>query len=182
MKTIFVTGGARSGKSSRALRLAEEIAPKRVFIATAERSDAEMAERIERHRAARGSGFATVEAPLDLVEALEAAVSPDGVVLVDCLTLWLSNLMHYGRDVDAQIAMLTGLLARIRGPVILVSNEVGMGLVPTTPLGRAFRDAQGKLNQSVAAVCQRVEFMVAGLPLTVKPAQPGTASGTAAAD
>ena len=168
METIFIVGGARSGKSHRALELARDIAPDRVFIATAEPSDPEMAERIERHRVDRGSGFSTVEAPLELVEALEAAASPDRVVVVDCLTLWLSNLMHYGRDVDAQTAALTRFLARPTGPVILVSNEVGMGLVPGTPLGRGFRDDQGSLNQAIAAVCQRVEIMIAGLPMVLK--------------
>ncbi len=168
METILIVGGARSGKSHRALELARDMAPERVFVATAEASDAEMAERIECHRGDRGSGFSTEEAPLELVEALEAAASPDRVVVVDCLTLWLSNLMHYGRDVDVQTAALTGFLARTPGPVILVSNEVGMGLVPGTPLGRGFRDAQGSLNQAVAAVCRRVEFMVAGLPMVFK--------------
>ena len=168
MTTIFVLGGARSGKSHRALELARDMAPDRVFIATAEPSDAEMAERIERHRVDRRSGFSTLDAPLELFEALEAAASPDRVVVVDCLTLWLSNLMHYGRDVDAHAAALTRFLARTPGPVILVSNEVGMGLVPGTPLGRGFRDAQGSLNQAVAAACQRVEFMVAGLPMVLK--------------
>lgn len=168
MHSILIVGGARSGKSNRALQLAGQIAQDRVFVATAESSDAEMAERIERHRADRGAGFMTVEAPLDLVEALESASSPDRAVVVDCLTIWLSNLMHYERDVEAQTAALIEFLSQAPGPVILVSNEVGMGLVPTTPLGRAFRDAQGELNQAVAAVCRRVEFMVAGLPLTLK--------------
>ena len=168
MESIFILGGARSGKSHRALELARDMAPDRVFVATAEASDAEMAERIERHRVDRGSGFSTVEAPLELVEALEAAASPNRVAVVDCLTLWLSNLMHYGRDVDAKTAALTRFLDRPPGSVILVSNETGMGLVPDTPLGREFRDAQGSLNQAVAAVCQRVEFMVAGLPMVLK--------------
>ena len=168
MESILIVGGARSGKSHRALELARDMAPDRVFIATAEPSDAEMAERIERHRVDRGPGFSTVEAPLKLVEALATAASPDRVLVVDCLTLWLSNLMHYGRDVDATMAALTRFLARPPGPVILVSNEVGTGLVPGTPLGREFRDAQGSLNQAVAAVCQRVEFMVAGLPMVLK--------------
>ena len=168
METILIVGGARSGKSHRALEVARDMAPDRVFIATAEPSDSEMAERIERHRVDRGSGFSTVEAPLELVEALEAAASPDRVVVVDCLTLWLSNLMHYGRDVDAQTAALTRFLARSPGPVILVSNEVGMGLVPGTPIGRGFRDAQGSLNQAAAAVCGRVELMVAALPMKLK--------------
>lgn len=168
METILIVGGARSGKSHRTLELAGDMAPDRVFVATAEPSDAEMAERIERHRVDRGPGFSTVEAPLELVEALEATASADRVVVVDCLTLWLSNLMHYGRDVEAQTAGLTRFLALPPGPIILVSNEVGMGLVPGTPLGRGFRDAQGSLNQAVAAACQRVEFMVAGLPVVLK--------------
>lgn len=144
------------------------MAPDRVFIATAEPSDTEMSERIDRHRAERGPGFSTLEAPLELVEALEATASPDRVVVVDCLTVWLSNLMHYGRNADTQTAALTRFLAGPPGPVILVSNEAGMGLAPVTPLGRRFRDAQGSLNQAVAAICQRVEFMVAGLHQALK--------------
>lgn len=169
MLTTLITGGARSGKSRRALQLAQEIGGERVFIATAEPSDTEMAERIACHQAEREATFRTVEAPLDLLQALETEVSPNRVVVVDCLTLWLSNLMHYGRDVRGETRALTAFLAGAPGPVILVSNEVGMGLVPETRLGRDFRDAQGALNRDVATVCQRVEFMVAGLPLTVKP-------------
>ena len=170
MQTTLIVGGARSGKSRRALQLARETEGERIVIATAEASDAEMAERIAGHRAERGAGFRTLETPLELLDALEAEVSPDAVVVVDCLTLWLSNAMHHGRDVRAQTRALTAFLAGTPGPVILVSNEVGMGLVPETRLGRDFRDAQGELNREVAAVCRRVEFMVAGLPLTVKPA------------
>ena len=169
MLTALITGGARSGKSRRALELAREIHGERVFIATAEPSDTEMAERIARHQAERDATFLTVEAPLDLVQTLETEVKPNRVVVVDCLTLWLSNTMHYGRDVRGETRALTAFLAGTPGPVILVSNEVGMGLVPETRLGRDFRDAQGGLNRDVATVCQRVEFMVAGLPLTVKP-------------
>lgn len=169
MQTTLIVGGARSGKSRRALELAGQLPGERIFIATAERSDAEMAARIERHRRDRGPEFATVEAPLDLVDALEAAAGADRVVIVDCLTLWLGNLMHYERDVDAHSAALVAFLKTAPGPVILVSNEVGTGLVPTANLGRAFRDAQGELNQAVAAVCERVELVVAGLPVVVKP-------------
>ncbi len=170
MHGILIVGGARSGKSRRALQLAREIDGERVFIATAEPSDAEMAERIARHRAEREAAFRTVEAPLDLIDALQAEVSPAGVVVVDCLTLWLSNCMRERRDARAGTRALAAFLAKASGPVVLVSNEVGMGLVPETRLGRGFRDAQGELNREVAAVCRRVEFMVAGLPLTVKPA------------
>ena len=170
MHTTLIVGGARSGKSRRALQLAGETGGERIFIATAQASDTEMAARIDRHRAERGVEFRTLEVPLDLVDALDAEASPDRVVVVDCLTLWLSNLMHHGRDVVAQTHALVALLSNSPGPIILVSNEVGMGLVPETRLGREFRDAQGELNREVAAVCGCVEFMVAGLPLTVKPA------------
>lgn len=169
MHTTLIVGGARSGKSRRALELARRLPGERVFIATAERSDAEMAARIDRHRRDRGPQFATVEAPVDLVDALETASGPDRVAIVDCLTLWLGNLMHYERDIDAHGAALVAFLKTAPGPVILVSNEVGTGLVPTTNLGRAFRDAQGELNQAVAAVCECVELVVAGLPVVVKP-------------
>lgn len=168
MHTTLIVGGARSGKSRRALELAGQTPGRKTFIATAEPSDAEMARRIERHRRDRGSGFETIEAPVELVEALEVASGPDSVVVVDCLTLWLSNLLHYERDAQVQTAALVRFLDTPPGPVILVSNEVGTGLVPTTSLGRAFRDAQGELNQAVAAACERVELMVAGLAVAVK--------------
>jgi adenosylcobinamide kinase / adenosylcobinamide-phosphate guanylyltransferase len=166
MTATFILGGARSGKSARAQALAEAAGETRLYIATAEALDVEMEARIARHKADRGAGWRTVETPLDLVAAMEAADAP--VVLVDCLTLWLSNLMHHGRDVEAESAALCACLGRFEGEVILVSNEVGLGLVPETPLGRAFRDAQGRLNQRVAAVCDVVEFVAAGLPLRLK--------------
>lgn len=175
--TILLIGGARSGKSRRAIEVAERLsvrlsknrAEQAIFIATAEPSDKEMDRRIERHRSERGSRFETVEAPVELVAALEEASAPDRVVVVDCLTLWLANLMHYEHDVGVHTAALVQFLEAPPGPVILVSNEVGSGLVPTTGLGRTFRDAQGSLNQAVAQACQRVEFMVAGLAVKVKP-------------
>jgi len=166
MTATFILGGARSGKSARAQALAEAAGAARVYIATAEALDEEMEARIARHKADRGAGWRTVETPLELVPALEDAAAP--VVLVDCLTLWLSNLMHHGRDVEAETHALCACLGQYRGEVILVSNEVGLGLVPETPLGRAFRDAQGRLNQQVAAACEVVEFVAAGLPLRLK--------------
>jgi adenosylcobinamide kinase / adenosylcobinamide-phosphate guanylyltransferase len=166
MTASFILGGARSGKSARAQALAETAGETRLYIATAEALDAEMEARIARHKADRGAGWRTVETPLDLVAAMEAADAP--VVLVDCLTLWLSNLMHHERDVEAESAALCACLGRFEGEVILVSNEVGLGLVPETALGRAFRDEQGRLNQRVAAVCDVVEFVAAGLPLRLK--------------
>ncbi|MEM1086456.1 MAG: bifunctional adenosylcobinamide kinase/adenosylcobinamide-phosphate guanylyltransferase [Pseudomonadota bacterium] len=164
----FILGGARSGKSRRALSLAETLGERRVFVATAEAWDDEMADRIERHRSEREVGWSTVEAPLDLVNALSVVASRGAVCLVDCLTLWLSNLMHHERDVEAESARLVEAIRTMPVPIILVSNEVGLGLVPETPLGRAFRDAQGRLNQAVASVCDRVEFVAAGLPLVLK--------------
>lgn len=138
------------------------------FLATAEALDDEMLERIERHRADRGVDWETIEAPLDLVEAISNHSVDDSICLVDCLTLWLSNLIHTGRDVDVETRRLCEVLRNTNGHVILVSNELGLGLVPETPLGRRFRDAQGRLNQDVAAVCDRVEFVAAGLPIVLK--------------
>ena len=166
MTATFILGGARSGKSARAQALAEAAGETRLYIATAEALDAEMESRIARHKTDRGGGWRTVEAPLELVAAMDAADAP--VLLVDCLTLWLSNLMHHERDVEAESDALCKSLGRFEGEVILVSNEVGLGLVPETPLGRAFRDAQGRLNQRVAAACDVVEFVAAGLPLRLK--------------
>jgi adenosylcobinamide kinase/adenosylcobinamide-phosphate guanylyltransferase len=165
----LVLGGARSGKSgfAESLILAAP-ATRRVYVATAEAGDDEMAARIAHHRAGRGPAWRTIEAPLDLVEALAAQAGPGTALLVDCLTLWLSNLMHAARDVERETARLAAWLAQATGPVVLVSNEVGLGLVPETPLGRAFRDAQGRLNQQLAATVPRVVFVAAGLPLWLK--------------
>jgi adenosylcobinamide kinase/adenosylcobinamide-phosphate guanylyltransferase len=165
----LVLGGARSGKSRFALRTAEAIGPRRRFVATAEAFDSEMADRIARHRQERGQGWETVEAPRDLPAAIRDC-PPDriDVLLADCLTLWLSNILLDDRDPGSATDDLLGALASVRTPVVLVSNEVGMGLVPETPLGRAFRDAQGRLNQAVAEVCGVVVFVAAGLPLRLK--------------
>ncbi|MAN46674.1 MAG: bifunctional adenosylcobinamide kinase/adenosylcobinamide-phosphate guanylyltransferase [Alphaproteobacteria bacterium] len=168
MTRTFLLGGARSGKSRRAQALAEQAGEARIYVATAEALDAEMADRIVRHKADRGVGWRTVEAPLDLISALQAESAAGEVILVDCLTLWLSNLMHHEHDVEAQTDALCECLRSMSGHVFLVSNEVGLGLVPETPLGRRFRDAQGRLNQRVAEVCDVVEFVAAGLPLRLK--------------
>lgn len=164
-EVTLILGGARSGKSARALALC---APPRVFLATGEAGDAEMAARITRHRAERGADWDLVEVPLDLAPALDAAAAPGRAVLIDCLTLWLSNLMHHGRDVGDATAGLVAALGRAPGTVVLVSNELGLGLAPMNALGRAFRDHQGRLNQAVAAAADRVEFVAAGLPLVLK--------------
>jgi adenosylcobinamide kinase/adenosylcobinamide-phosphate guanylyltransferase len=141
----------------------------RVFVATATRSDDEMSERIDRHRADRVDGWHTVEEPLELVDVLEREAGAGRAVLVDCLTLWLSNLMFAeGRDYERESAALAGAVRRAKAPLVLVSNEVGLGIVPMTPLGRKFRDAQGRLNQMIAAASPNVAFIAAGLPLWLK--------------
>ncbi len=168
LSTTLVLGGARSGKSRFAESLACGSGLARVYLATATAGDAEMQARIAHHRARRGDGWRTVEEPLALTSALRREAGAGRVVLVDCLTLWLSNLMHAGRDVEAETSALTDWLRAARHPVVLVSNEVGLGLVPETPLGRAFRDAQGRLNQAVAAAVPEVAFIAAGLPLWLK--------------
>ncbi|WP_207904404.1 bifunctional adenosylcobinamide kinase/adenosylcobinamide-phosphate guanylyltransferase [Rhodovulum bhavnagarense] len=164
---ILVTGGARSGKSSHAEARARALPGARLYIATARAEDAEMRARIARHVADRGEGWITIEAPIDLAGALDRC-DGRGPRLVDCLTLWLSNLMLEGRDWEPEAEHLVAALARQKSPVILVSNEVGMGIVPDNALARAFRDAQGWLNQRVARVAHEVEFVVSGLPMRVK--------------
>jgi len=165
-RVSLILGGARSGKSARALALAA--APPHVFIATAEALDDEMAARIRQHQAERGPDWALAEAPLDLAPAIRTHAGAGVTLLVDCLTLWLSNLMHHERNVEAETAALIAAMDRAAGRIVLVSNEVGMGLAPMNALGRDFRDAQGRLNQRVAAAADHVEFVAAGLPLVLK--------------
>jgi adenosylcobinamide kinase/adenosylcobinamide-phosphate guanylyltransferase len=163
----LVLGGARSGKSRYAEWLIGTYPQPWIYIATAEAKDDEMAERIAAHKARRDAGWRTIEARHDLADALAAA--PEGsAVLVDCLTLWLSNLMTGAFDLEAPTARLLQALARRSGPTVLVSNEVGLGIVPDNALARRFRDAQGLLNQRVAAQAARVIMMVAGIPVSVK--------------
>jgi len=168
LATTLVLGGARSGKSAFAERLVAESGLDCVYLATAAAGDEEMRARIARHRADRGDRWRTVEEPLAITDALAREASPDRAIVVDCLTLWLSNLMHGDRDVAHETEQLVAALRAVASPVVLVSNEVGLGIVPDTPLGRRFRDAQGRLNQSVAAVVGNVVFMAAGLPLWLK--------------
>ena len=164
----LVLGGARSGKSLYAERLVEGTAICGTYCATAEAGDAEMAERIAAHRARRGPFWRTVEAPLALAEAIAAHAEPERPILVDCLTLWLSNLLFAGKQPGEEAGVLSSALREAAGVVVLVSNEVGMGLVPETPLGRTFRDAAGRLNQEIAGLADRVVFIAAGLPLVLK--------------
>ena len=170
-RRALVLGGARSGKSrhAEALTMAAGPAPW-VYIATAEAGDEEMRTRISHHRERRGPGWHTVEAPLDLCGALSGATGVGSCILVDCLTLWLANLMAADRDLAAEQAALTDVLQSVSRavPVVLVSNEVGLGIVPDNALARAFRDAAGRLNQAVAAACDHAVFMAAGLPMILK--------------
>jgi adenosylcobinamide kinase / adenosylcobinamide-phosphate guanylyltransferase len=161
----LVLGGARSGKSRYAESLTTSLPPAWIYLATAEPHDAEMAERIAAHRTRRGAGWRTIEEPHDIASFLAA---DEGTTLIDCLTLWLSNRMLAGANIDAEIVNLeVALAARLR-PVVLVSNEVGSGIVPDNALARRFRDLQGRLNQRLAARADRVVLVVAGLPLIIK--------------
>lgn len=170
-RRVLVLGGARSGKSRTAEQLAGNASSlSRIYIATAQGFDDEMRERIAHHRAQRDPSWETREAPLELAQAIRASTAPDRVVLVDCLTLWLSNILLAERDPANALDDLLHAVGEAHGPLILVSNEVGQGIVPSTPLGRAFRDEQGRLNQRMAETCDAVVFVAAGCPILLKPA------------
>ena len=164
----LLIGGARSGKSRFGEALLTAGPPPWTYIATAQGFDDEMRARIAAHQASRLPGWRTVEAPLALADAMTLEAVNGHPILIDCLTLWLSNLMLADRDADTETAWLLKALAAAPVPLVLVSNEVGMGVIPDNPLGRAFRDHQGRLNQLVAALASRVIFMAAGLPLSLK--------------
>lgn len=168
-KITFIIGGARSGKSGFAQRLAQHLPMPWVYLATAEPLDAEMKDRIATHRQARGDGWTTVEEPLDFTGQVLKATT--GVILIDCITLWITNLMGAGRS-DAEIsAAVDGLATTCNGTrasVIMVSNEVGHGIVPENPLGRRFRDAAGATNQRLAVAADEVYLMAAGIPMKIK--------------
>ncbi|MEQ8602241.1 MAG: bifunctional adenosylcobinamide kinase/adenosylcobinamide-phosphate guanylyltransferase [Marivibrio sp.] len=169
---LFLLGGARSGKTRRALAAAEDLFERRalapIYIATAQAFDDEMRARIDAHKAERGDHWTTVEAPRDLSQAIGRETSEDRVLLVDCLTLWTSNLMLADEDLAGPTEALVAALKGAAGPVIVVSNEVGLGVVPETALGRRFRDEAGRINQRVADAADRVEFVAAGLPMRLK--------------
>lgn len=167
MPVVLITGGARSGKSRHAEARVRIWPGRPVYIATAEPLDDEMAERIAQHRARRGDEWTDRKVPLDLAKAL-VETDGGGARLVDCLTLWLSNLLHAERDWSTAIAELAGTLKSQRSLVVLVTNEVGLGIVPDNALARAYRDAAGIMNQTIAGVADEVEFVVAGLPMKLK--------------
>lgn len=167
-RNLLVLGGARSGKSRYAQQRAEQLDGDLVYIATAEAWDEEMTARIARHRDDRGPRWQTIEAPLDLSAAIDAQGCADRVLLIDCLTLWASNLIFAERDIEAETVGLVRAIARAQGPVILVSNEVGLGIVPDNALARRFRDVAGIINQTIAAAADEAVFLAAGLPVRLK--------------
>lgn len=168
MKRVLVTGGARSGKSRLAEQMVLEMGQRASYIATAQAFDQEMEDRIASHQARRGDEWTTISEPIDLIGALKLA-HPGQPILVDCLTLWLSNLMLSGADWEAAAKAMIAALPQIASPVVFVTNEVGAGIVPENTLAREFRDAAGSLNQRVASACDEVWLSVSGCPLRVKP-------------
>ncbi len=168
-RRVLVLGGARSGKSRTAQQLAESASLQRTYIATAQAYDDEMHARIVQHQGERDQSWRTVDAPLELAHAITDQTGPGKAVLVDCLTLWLSNMLLAERDLTHEADRLVEAVQAAQGPLILVSNEVGHGIVPATPLGRTFRDEQGRLNQRVAEACDAVVFVAAGCPILLKP-------------
>lgn len=164
---IFVIGGARSGKSGFAERRVSSLPPPWTYIATAQALDEEMRQRIARHRLDRGAGWTTIEAPHDLAQAVKSA-DAEAPLLVDCLTLWLSNRLLADADIRAEAATLVKALAARGAPTLVVSNEVGLGIVPDNALARRFRDEAGFLHQAIAARAGEVHMMVAGLSIRAK--------------
>lgn len=164
-RLTLVLGGARSGKSAYAERLITALPPPWTYCATAQAFDSEMRERIAHHRARRGPGWQTIEEPRDIAPLIQSRTSP---VLVDCLTLWLTNLMLAQRDIETETAKLIAAARVAHAPIVLVSNEVGLGIVPDNALAREFRDSAGRLNQAVGVIASRVVFMIAGLPMVLK--------------
>ncbi|MCD2173298.1 bifunctional adenosylcobinamide kinase/adenosylcobinamide-phosphate guanylyltransferase [Rhizobium sp. C4] len=167
-RNTFILGGARSGKSALAEQLARESGGVLHYIATGQAWDAEMRTRIDHHQSRRGQEWTTIEAPLELTCALTPLDYDENTILIDCLTLWVTNLMMAERDMDEAFDRLVSALAGAKAQVFIVSNEVGLGIVPDNAMARAFRDHAGRLHQKVAAVADEVYFVAAGLPLKMK--------------
>ncbi len=167
-KNIFITGGARSGKSSFAITKASGFKGKKAYIATAEALDEEMEERIKKHKKDRGEDWDTYEEPLHISKVIEKIGDKYSVVLLDCLTLWLSNLIMNNMDIEEEINTFVCSLSAIHCPLYIVSNEVGMGIVPENEIARRFRDMAGMLNQEVAEKADEVYMMVSGIPVKLK--------------
>jgi adenosylcobinamide kinase/adenosylcobinamide-phosphate guanylyltransferase len=168
-KIVFILGGSRSGKSTYALEQASTVSGEKAFIATAEILDEEMRVRIQKHKKERGKDWDTYEEPLYIASLIESLKNRYDVVLIDCLTLWLSNIMHAGLDVEDEVKRFASTISdNCPALLYIVSNEVGLGIVPESPLGRKYRDNLGFLNRRTASVATDVYFMVAGIPLKVK--------------
>lgn len=169
---MLVVGGAKSGKSSFALRICNALNKKRIFLATAQAKDNEMEKRIRHHQQERGSGWQTQEEPLRIIKAIQDQAGQDSVVLIDCITLWVNNLyMEYGddrRSIEIEMERLVDQLSETNGTVVLVSNDVGSGIVPDNPLARIYRDDMGILNQRIARIARKVVTLIAGLPMVLK--------------
>jgi adenosylcobinamide kinase/adenosylcobinamide-phosphate guanylyltransferase len=173
MGHVLVLGGARSGKTGFAERLAMRSGQRPAYLATAEALDEEMRERVRTHKQQRGSAFATIEAPIELSAALVRAAREHDVILVDCLTLWITNMIVANRNVAAAVDELIATLGQIESTrVILVSNEVGLGIVPDNAMARMFRDLAGSAHQRLAEICEDAYFVVAGLPMVLKGTAP----------
>jgi len=167
----LVLGGARSGKTRHGMMLAEQYRQfglRTFYVATAEAHDEEMQDRIDRHKQERDALWTTIDAPLKLAAAIDEHSNAETCLLIDCLTLWATNLMLGNKDIDGETAALANRLKDASGPVILVSNEVGLGIVPDNALARRFRDIAGRLNQDIAAIADRVILVTAGLPMVLK--------------
>lgn len=164
----FVIGGARSGKSSFALIEGSALTGKKAYVATAEALDAEMKARIEKHRAERSGEWTTFEEPIDIAGLIKKIHSQYDVIIIDCLTVWLSNLMLNNRDIDDTMETLSNSLKTGLCSVFIVSNELGMGIVPDNELARRFRDIAGAMNQKVAGLADKVYLVTAGIPIKIK--------------
>jgi len=164
----LVLGGARSGKSAFAEGLVERASTNRLYLATGQAWDDEMRDRIASHQQRRGEGWQTLEAPIELAQALQTHARPDCPMLVDCLTLWVTNLMLGEHDIGTAFDGLAATIPALKGPVVFVSNEVGLGIVPDNAMARAFRDHAGRLHQLIAGLADEVHFVAAGLPLKMK--------------
>lgn len=168
-KIIFILGGARSGKSAFALKEASRVSGKKAYIATAEVLDEEMRQRIEEHKRKRGDEWVTYEEPLRIDNVIKELRNRYSVIIVDCMTLWLSNLMHKGLNIEDEIKhFISSLVAHNSSLLYVVSNEVGMDIVPDNELGRRFRDMAGILNQMIAEISNEVYFVMAGIPMKIK--------------
>jgi adenosylcobinamide kinase/adenosylcobinamide-phosphate guanylyltransferase len=175
---VLVLGGARSGKTAFAERLAMRAGSKPAYLATAEALDGEMRDRVASHKASRGQKFATIEEPVALSDALLTASVKHDVILVDCLTLWITNLLMAEENVSKHVSELGATLVQLKtAKIVLVSNEVGLGIVPDNAMARTFRDLAGAAHQRLAEICDDVYFVAAGLPMTLKGQQPGQEEG-----